>query len=174
MKNLIISASSLFVYLLFVAAGCGWMPSGVNLPGEPGQSLSKVQVYTKYAPARIKLLPLTRLVVTKSREESAVDLYVSLVDSFACEQKWPGKFRFELYEKIKRVAESKGKRIAIWPDMDLMKPTENDRYWQNFLRAYHFNLDFDPEPGKSYILQVTFTGPSNRRLCAEYTLGPAN
>jgi hypothetical protein len=93
-----------------------------------------------------------------------------LLDSFDCQIKTPGIFRFELYKYVRRSAEPKGKRIAIWPDIDLTGTTENNNYWRDFLRAYEFNLDFVPKRNQSYILQATCLCPNGKHLSADFVL----
>jgi len=82
----------------------------------------------------------------------------------------PGVFRFELYERVVRSAEPKGRRIVIWPDIDLTGAAENNEYWRDFLRAYEFNLPFEAQIKQCYILQVTYLSPSGKRLSAELSL----
>ena len=84
--------------------------------------------------------------------------------------KAPGVLRFELYEYIPRSAQSKGQRLALWPDIDLTAPAENHKYWRDFLRAYEFELDTQAHRDKTYIVEVTCTGPDGKRLSGEYLL----
>ena len=127
--------------------------------------------YTPYAPGKIDILPLTEFGSTDETERaSKIKVYVSLLDPFNCQMKAPGVFRFELYEYAQRSAEPKGRRIVIWPDIDLTDAVENNNYWRDFLRAYEFNLDFEPQGHQNYILQVTFLCPSGKRLSAELAL----
>jgi hypothetical protein len=98
---------------------------------------------------------------------------VGLLDGFDCQVKSPVVFRFELYKKVERSAEPKGKRITIWEDIDLTEPGKNNEYWRDFLRAYEFILDFEPIGKPSYILQVTCLCPDGKRLSAEFALGEA-
>ena len=87
--------------------------------------------------------------------------------------KAPGTLRFELYEHVQRSAEPKGQRIAIWTDIDLTDATENNRYWQDFLRAYEFTLRTDASRNKTYVLEATFLRPSGR-LTTEWLLRPGS
>ncbi len=147
-----------------------------------------VSIYAPYTPVKIDIMPLTEFVnIGDAKEtsedsrkpapavrrpvesqvegaESQINLYVSLLDSFGSQKKSPGTFRFEMYEHVRRSAEPKGERVAIWPDRDLTNAFENNRYWRDFLRAYQFNLPFEPASNQSYILQVTFLCPTGKRL----------
>jgi len=84
--------------------------------------------------------------------------------------KSPGIFRFELYERVPRSAEPKGKRIILWPDFDLIDVAENDNHWRDFLRAYEFSLPIESQTNQNCILQATCICPNGKRLSAEFTL----
>jgi len=99
---------------------------------------------------------------------------VSLLDAYSEKIKAPGTFRFELYEYVQRSAEPKGERIAIWPDVDLTRPAENQKYWRDFLRAYEFTLGAQASKEKVYILEVTCLYPSGKRLSTEWPIKPEN
>ena len=131
-------------------------------------------VYASYAPASIRIVPLTGIVGPAGADSDAIGtqirVYVSLVDEFDCQTKSPGIFRFELFQAVARSPEPKGKRINIWPDINLTDPAENDNYWRDFLRVYEFNLDFQLAGDQHYILQVTCLCPNGRRLSADFTI----
>ena len=95
-------------------------------------------------------------------------LYVSLLDTFGSQIKWPGIFRFELYQHVQRSAKRKGKRLHIWPDADLTDLATNSRYWRGFLRAYELTLPLDQSNSKSHILQVTYFCPTGKLLTDEF------
>jgi len=157
-----------FVFVL-VQAGCGPKTEELPTPTDNGSDL--LYVYIPYTPTRIDILPLTEFVTSDGVEDtSKLRVYVSLLDYFRCQIKTPGVFRFELYECVPRSGAPKGKRIAIWPDIDLTDAVQNNSYWRDFLRSYEFNLPFQPASGQSYILQATCLCPSGRRLSAQYTL----
>ena len=146
--------------LLLLQAGC-----------EPSKVATEPMPKTFCVPARVHILPLTELIQDRDAEgTSQVKVYVSLLDSFGSQIKAPAVFRFELYEYVQRSSEPRGRRIAIWPDMDLNEPAENNKFWRDFLRAYEFSLPFEPESDKSYIIQATCLCPDGRRLSAEFTL----
>ena len=165
MKSLIIVPQLFSLLLLMV--GCE-----AQVPSNADSDSSGFRIHSKYAPAKIDIMPLTELVSAGSdtEEVSEIRVYVSLLDAFDCQVKMPGVFRFELYEKVVRTADPKGSRIKKWPDFELTSPQENNRYWQDFLRAYAFDLPFEPEANKSYILQATCISPAGKRLSAEFEL----
>jgi len=162
-------AQIFFLVLFLVEAGCG--PATTESPLSGDNSSNLLSTYTAYAPVKIDIMPLTEFIGAGEPEEaSKINVYVSLLDSFDCQKKSPGVFRFELYEYVERSADEKGRRIIIWTDVDLTDAVENDKYWRDFLRAYEFNLLFDSESNRSYVLQVTCLCPSGRRLSAEFTI----
>ena len=162
MKTAVLTLKIFFLCLLLVEVGCESSLETVGLS-------SNASVYTYYAPVKIDIMPLTEFVSTGDGEEGTrINVYVSLLDSFGCQKKTPGVFRFELYEKVPRSAEPKGKRIVIWPDIDLTDAAENNSYWRDFLGAYEFNLDIETQSRQSCILQVTCLCPDGKRLLDEF------
>ena len=105
-----------------------------------------------------------------SEKIAKIKVYVNLTDSFGCQQKTPGVFRFELYEIVHRAANPKGRRITIWPDINLTDPSENNKFWRDFLRAYEFDLDFEPAAAQGCMLEVTCLCPNGKRLSADFIL----
>jgi hypothetical protein len=137
---------------------------------EPSQVATEPMPGTFYVLAKVHILPLTEIIRGHdAQDQSEVKVYVGLLDSFGSQMKAPVVFRFELYEYAQRSSEPKGRRIAIWPDIDLTEPAENNKYWRDFLRAYEFNLPFEAEGGESYIIQATCLCPNGKRLSAEFT-----
>ena len=164
-----VTTAMAFLCLLCIVAGC----DGQRVFRLPARA-DKLSVYASYAAVEVEIMALTELVVGDSEDESKkIKAYVSLVDFFGCQVKGPGVFRFELYRRVRHRSEPKGKRVAIWPDIDLIRLDKNNEYWQDFLRAYEFELDFEGAAAdeQGYVLQVTCTCPGGRRLLAEYKLG---
>ena len=162
MKTFRVIACAFFFVPLLLAGGC-----------EQGTIVSKIanaSVYSGFTPVKVEIMPLTELVRPKGQEAVRINAYVNLLDSFGCQNRSPGVFRFELYQRIPRAAEAKGRRVMLWPDIDLTNSSKNNSYWRDFLRAYEFNLDIDSAGSASYILQVTFHCPTGKRLSAEYAL----
>ena len=159
------------LFAFFVASGgCERITAPFGRRAKADNDLDRFSVYDRYAPAKIDILPLTELISVTNAERAKIHLYVSLLDAFGSQIKWPGTFRFELYEHVQRSAEPKGKRVAIWPDIDLADPAANNEYWRDFLRAYEFNLPFEQAGGQGYILQVTCLCTGGKRLSSEFTL----
>ncbi len=154
--------------------GCEQKSKLFDMSNQSNNKLEKLSVYTRYSPVEVDILPLTEFVNVGEAQQSQINLYVSLLDLFGSEIKSPCVFRFELYEKVQRSAEPKGRRVVIWPDIDLTEPTENNQYWRNFLRAYEFNLPFGPASNQTYIIEVTCLCPTGKRLTSDFTLSTQN
>jgi hypothetical protein len=159
----------LFTFLLTVA-GCGQFPGRLGRTSKAGNDLNKLSAYSRFAPDRINIIPLTEFINTDNIRQISIKPYVSLLDSFGSQVKSPGIFRFELYQRALRSAEPKGKRVVIWQDIDLTELAVNDEYWREFLRAYEFDLPFELDVNQSYILQVTCLCPNGRRLSVDFAL----
>lgn len=174
MKTLGLTLQISFCILLFVEAGCEPAQVGIKKNEKPIKSVNdcnEFSFYAPYAPVKIVIVPLTEYIgINDAGEVSRIKVYVSLLDSFGYQIKAPGIFRFELYEKVSRSAEPKGGRIALWPDINLNDVVENNHYWRDFLRAYEFNLPYELEVSKNYILETTCISPNGKRLSAEFTL----
>ncbi len=156
------------VSLLICQAGCE-SPSTPQplLPADSNGNDIPACAY--YCPARISIMPLTDFTgMPDGQKPSKIDIYISLLDSFGIQVKYPAVFRFELYEYVQLTGDHKGKRV-IWPDFDLNDPQANQRYWQDFLRAYFFSLPFEPAD-RPYLLEVTCTCGYGKRLSARFEL----
>lgn len=150
---------------------------GCEKPAELNQTetvtdeiIDKLAFYTRYAPIKIDIMPLTELVSIGGTQRYNINIYVSLLDQFGSQIKSPGTFRFELYKYTTGSAKRKGKRIIIWPDIDLTDPVTNNDYWLDFLRTYHFSLPYESQFKEDYILQLTCLCPNGKRLSSEFTL----
>ncbi len=158
-------------------SGCGQPQAQVPPPAR--QSVAKAGgdveapavVADSFAPVRISILPLTEFSsVSEGAVNTTLTVYVALLDAFGSPLKTPGTLRFELYEYVPRSAAAKGQRTAIWPDIDLTRPVENNTRWRDFLRAYEFELDVRAERSKTYVLEATCLCPDGKRLTGEYRL----
>jgi len=159
------SAKILFLFLFLFNAGC----VSETKPGD--EDTNQSSIYYSYAPVKINILPLTEFTGPGGGAENTnIKVYIDLLDSYGSQIKAPGVFRFEFYERVMRSADPKGKRIFMWPDIDLTEPVENNKYWRDFLRSYEFNLGFKGEENRSYIIQVTFLRPGGKRLSCESEL----
>ena len=153
--------------MLLANTGCELFP---GLTAKTSNDVKELSVYSRFAPAKINIMPLTEFISAGDTQQPNINLYVSLLDSFGSQIKSPAVFRFELYQRVLRSAEPKRRRVVIWPDIDLTDPDANNEDWRDFLRAYEFDLPLEPDPSQSYILQVTCLCPNGRRISAEFAL----
>jgi hypothetical protein len=168
MRTAIVTVKVFFIVAIIIFAGCS------GPPGDSGQlNLPFVQsdtaLYARYAPAKIDILPITAINPTTSAGDYTIDVYICLLDSFDSQIKYPVTFRFELFQQVQHSNQPKGKRIVIWPDMNLKDPAVNNNHWQDFLRAYLFTLPVE-KPASETILQVTCIGASGKRLTAVFPI----
>jgi hypothetical protein len=155
--------------VFFIHAGCESTSRPPQVPVRANNNPNLSSFYTRFAPTKIDILPLTELITTGS-QRSLLNLYVSLLDAFGSQIKSPGVFRMELYEYVQLSANPRGKRIARWSDIDLTDPSVNNKYWNDFLRAYQFDLPLDQMGSQNYILQITCLCPNGSRLSSDYIL----
>jgi hypothetical protein len=161
---------------LLLLGGAGCEPADTELSPKADSGFNQPsESATAYGPVKVNIMPLTEFTSAgDSKKPSKIKAYVSLLDAFDCQIKAPAVFRFELYGIVPLSAEPKGERILIWPDIDLTDAAKNNEHWRDFLRAYEFDLPFEPENSKSYILQITSLCPDGRRLSADFTLNHTN
>jgi hypothetical protein len=168
MKKLLLMTKLFFVLALAFYAGCSTAPPGVD------SSLSLFHDSTpcsRFGPARIDVLPITSITPTSASDrESAITAYICLLDAFDSQIKSPVVFRFELFQHLQRSADPKGKRLIVWPDIDLTDPAVNNNLWQDFLRAYLFSLPLQKSSAENCILHVTCVCPSGKRLNADFII----
>lgn len=153
-------AVAVMFLLLLGCVGCE--STGAKLPPRTDSNSNQL---SEYDPAKVDIMPLTELIGT-----GKIKVYVNLLDAFDCQIKAPAIFRFELYSKVPRSTEPKGKRIFIWPDIDLTNAAKNNEHWRDFLRTYEFDLPSVPKGSNICILQITALCPNGRRLSAEFAL----
>lgn len=164
-KYLSMKTTMLLILLpLVFYAGCAGLPTISLAPGGAPPC-------ARYGPARLDIIPLTSLVTASDTgRSSTLNAYVCLVDSFDSQIKYPAVFRFELFERLHRSTDPKGKRLIIWPDIDLTDPAVNNNHWQDFLRAYLFSLPLTKSFDDTCILHVTCFCPSGKRLSADFAI----
>jgi len=141
-------------------------PTGGETP-QVGESVPAT-VPTGFGPAKVSILPLSEIRGAAGiGQDASLTVYVALLDAFGCPIKAPCTLRFEIYEYVRRSAQPKGPRLTIWPDIDLTHPAVNHKSWDNFLRAYEFQLGVRANRDQTYILEATCLGPDGKRLSGE-------
>ena len=128
-------------------------------------------------PAPLALLLPTKIRIhsfTGTREFSGaggvkgIDVRIQATDSYGDASKAFGKFRFELYRYRPTRADHKGSRLGVWV-VDVRDPKTNRRHWNNILRTYQFQLQWDqPIPvGRKFVLTACFESQYTPRLFDE-------
>lgn len=154
------------VLMSFVAlAGCETVQQKQS--NEIHQCLDSI--YIDYAPVKIGVLPLSEAFTSRGSAKFAA--YIKLSDGAGSTVKWPGVFRFELYQKNIRTAEPKGNRLILWPDIDMTEAQQNNDYWQDALGCYRFDLDLNSKKVYGNILRITFIRPDGKRITLERVVG---
>lgn len=126
-----------------------------------------------YGPATLEIVGLSELKAVKGEQDAAkLKIFVKAIDSCGSAIKAPCVFRVELYEYAIRSPSPLGKRLEIWPDIDLTEPDKNNAQWRDYLRAYEFNFDVSSrlEFGGVYIVEVTCLSPLGKRMSSQYKL----
>lgn len=166
MKTISFLTKLLFVLALAFYAGCSTQPPGADSSPAPFRDSTPC---SRFGPARIDILPITSITpISASDRDFAITAYVSLLDAFDSSIKAPVVLRFELFQHLQRSADPKGKRLIVWPDIDLTDPAVNNNLWQDFLRAYLFSLPLQKSSAENCILHVTCFCPSGKRLNADF------
>ncbi len=169
-RSICVTFSGLAFVCLFANTGCRLPGLPAGSPTANGNDPNTVASYASYAPVKVDIMPLTEYVDLGDARQSEIRLYVALLDSFGSQVKSPARFRFELYQQVPRSAEPKGKRVKIWPHLDLTDLPKNNEYWRDHLRAYEFTLTVEQSRERKHILQVTCICPNGRRLSSEFAL----
>jgi hypothetical protein len=166
MKTISFLTKLFFVFALAFYAGCSTQPPAAD--SSPARFQDSAPS-SNFGPARIDVLPITSISPASAADRDAtIDAYVCLIDAFDSQIKAPVVFRFELFQRLQRSASPKGKRLIVWPDIDLTDPAVNSNLWQDFLRAYLFSLPLQKTSAENCILHVTVICPSGKRLTADY------
>jgi hypothetical protein len=156
--------------LIFHALGCEKPRTVITKPqiNDNAENIDAMAVYRQYHPEKIKITPLTSLIKT-NEDGIKLRVYVNMLDSIGLQVRSPAIFRFELYQHIQRTGTSKGKRVAIWPDINVNLDEENQKYWKDFLRSYEFILPFPYPTDTKYVLLLTCITPDSKRIYTEFS-----
>ena len=158
--------ASVAMLALAFYAGCSTRPTGAD--SSPVRSHDSAPC-SNFGPARIDVLPITAIIpASPANAEASINAYVCLIDAFDSQIKAPVIVRFELFQRFQRSADPKGKRLIVWPDIDLTDPAVNNNLWQDFLRAYLFSLPLQKTSAENCVLHVTVICPSGKRLTADF------
>ena len=144
------------LFFMLVCVGCEEQMQ----TSDPDSSSAKIQGRCLFVPEKIRFNQLTEFA-----GDWQISAYVDVLDQFGSRIKASGLWRFELYEYVPRSTEPRGTRLYIWPDIKLTDARANYDLWQDYLRCYKFDLDFDIDlaSDRTYILQaICFTAQGRR------------
>lgn len=161
---------------LSVLLGCDVTPKGPPRPARTGDAgPGSVMAAWPFAPARIEVHPLTRL-VPSATGPGQIEAHVELRDRFGDEVKGLGELLIELYEDAGPVSGvGERRQIATWR-FNLTDLDANDRAYDNVTRTYRLDLTEVPTltTGEGRLrLRATLTTPGGVRLSAERRLSVA-
>jgi len=138
-------AMSVVLGMAAMTAGCGRPWNNMTMPAKEADGL--------------RLLGLTELELNTTGDGVQVQVYVQVSEDIEAT-----RFRFELYEFVPYDANPRGRRLVLWPDIEIGPAGVTNRYWRGHLGAYEFVLPVEPRPaaGKTYLLEVTAIGERTR------------
>jgi hypothetical protein len=142
-------------------------------PKKPSDAQQRLQRLDAYGPSKLDVVKLSELKAGVGGEETAkLKIFIKALDSCGSAVKAPCVFRVELYEHVARSSSPEGRRLEIWPDIDLSDPEKNNAQWRDYLRAYEFNFDVSAKLalGRVYIVEITCLSPMGKRLSSQYKL----
>lgn len=124
-----------------VTAACGQLEKkGGNTPGR-GPLSPLVAGDHPFAPVRLVIHPLTRLVKDPATGEDRVEVYLELQDKWEDSVKWLGVVVFEAFRDAPAAMNGPGgnQQIKSWR-VDLTDPDENSRPYDRVTRTYRLTL----------------------------------
>jgi hypothetical protein len=167
MCNLYINMVIITAVLSLFVCGCDQQQTETN-----GSAVKQIEAY---GPETLDIVGLTELKVPSGNDTAKLTLFVRALDGFGSAVKTPCVLRVEMFEHVARSPSPLGKRIELWPDIDLTDVCKNNAQWRDYLRAYEFNFDVSSQltPGHVYIIEVTCRSPMGKRMSAQYKLSYA-
>lgn len=157
---------ALLCVVIVLLGGCGVAPKGPARPA--GQSAAS----WPFAPERIEVHPLSRLVTTRG-ETGRIESHILMRDRFGDDTKGLGELLLELYSDegpVTGVGEAR--QIMVWR-FDLANLQANDDAYDNVTRTYRLDLADVPASAAGRdraTLRATLTTPGGNRLTAERRL----
>ena len=84
MKAAVVVFRTLLFIFLLAAAGCGQLPGRTS---KADNDLNELSAYSRFAPDKINILPLTEFINTDNIRQISIKPYVALLDSFGSQVK---------------------------------------------------------------------------------------
>lgn len=155
---------ALLVVLIGLVGGCDIAPKA------PARPSSGVQVSWPFAPERIEVHPLSRL-VTVGGQSGRIEAHILMRDRFGDDTKGLGELLLELYgDEGPVTGVGEARQLMVWR-FDLANLESNDEAYDNVTRTYRLNLADVPvgAAGRS-VLRATLTTQGGKRLTSERRL----
>lgn len=130
-----------------------------------------------FLPVRVAFQPsFTRILPADDTRNKPrrIDVFVTLKDKYGDSMKYPGIFRFELFQYKAAAPDSRGQRFAIGgvQEFDLSLVDANQQHWDKTTRFYRFELELpEPKIKQQIVVQVTYSMSAEVRLENLITLG---
>jgi len=160
-----------------VLTSCGIQPKGAGARTPQANDAVAAPVGSEawaFAPARVRLHPLSRIARGQRANERIVEAHVELLDRWGHGTKGLGTFVFELHrDALESDGASRGQeQINLW-NLDLTNPDTNARAFDRVTRTYRATLTGVAESATRAIgltLRVTFRTHDGRQLTASLRL----
>jgi len=168
MRNTLITTTFFTVALLLVGA-LGCRSTGPDrLPTEQ----DRMDQLSLMLPNRVQIQPFTK--IKSFNQDDIPDGILAIIrpiDTFGDPVKAVGFFYFELYSYRPASGESKGERLEFW-EKTINTEKEVRQHWSR-AQMYEFKLAWTQgagviQPGKKYILAVTYRTPWDTTIQDEY------
>lgn len=162
---------------LAVLPGCGLQPKGNSgaavASSSSQQSDSAVQTAMVFAPERLRVHPLTRIVRQEESGRTVVEAHIELLDHWGDSTKWLGVLAMELYRPGAGGAAGGQEQVNVW-NLDLTDPEANAQAYDRVTRTYRATLtgvSSEPNRTRGWSLRVTFNTPQGRQLSDTHRFG---
>ncbi len=163
----------LLVLTLVAVAGS----SGCQAPPRAGAVAAPGEIPSLLVASRIEIVePFTRVRAFDSAETpNGIELLLQAVNPLDNPWNLVGQVRVELYEYAPASGDRKARRVEQW-NVELTSDVQQQRkHWNSLTQMYEFRLGFDPariDPGKRYVVTVTYDAPTGGRLTDECLIDP--
>lgn len=119
-----------------------------------------------FTPAELVFKPAFCRVVTGS-DDTGLEIFVQVTDTYGDTMKVPGMFRIELYQKDSQSQENIGRRLSInnadFLEIDMRDQSVNQKYWDRITGCYRLKVSQNDLPNE-IVVQVTWFYSDKYRL----------
>ena len=158
-------------------SSCGLQQKGGGATTGKGPVIQLTEGDHPFAPVRLVIHPLTRVVRDPATGEERIEVHLELQDRWEDSVKWLGVVVFELFREAPTAINGPGghEEVKSWK-VDLSQPEENSRPYDRVTRTYRLTLVGLPDShaygasAGSMRLTARFTTIEGRTLTATYKL----